>query len=79
MKIGLRWPRALNSGWHPTNQPHLNEHFNCRSDLGTIGVHAANDFPESNFELMAGQSYSIVVDPFITKSDKNMRSIDPKM
>lgn len=79
MKIILRYPRALNSGWLPTNPPHVNERFSCHSDLGTIGLHYSTEFPSVFLELEHGQSYSILIDPTIVNNDKQVRNIDAKM
>lgn len=79
MKIVLRFPRALNSGWLPTNPPEINEQFNCKSDLGTFGIHHGIDFPTSSFSLQHGQSYSVSVKPIIVQSDPKIKNISPSM
>lgn len=79
MKIILSFPRALNSGWLPTNSPHMNQFFNCRSDVGIIGIHAQGVFPSSYFKLTHGQSYSFKISPTLVRSDEKIRKIDPRM
>lgn len=79
LKISLRYPRALNSGWLPTNPTDVNHNFNCKSDLGTFGVTFSRNFPVTHNHLQHGQSYSLIVSPSIIKSDENIRSIPPQL
>lgn len=79
MKFVLRFPRALNTGWLPTNPTDVNQRFNCKSDLGTIGLQDLLDFPGSHFQLSHGQSYSFAISPYVVKSDERIRSISPKL
>lgn len=80
MKIVLRYARALNTGWLPTYPPHVNDRFSCKSDLGAVGIHSGTDFPASGFfELTHGQSYSVVINPIIIRSNENIKSVDPKL
>lgn len=79
MKLVFRYPRALNSGWLPTNARAVNHGFNCRSDLGTIDVHSGAEFPASHFKLMHGQSLSYSITPFVVASDDSIRKIPSKL
>lgn len=79
LKINLRFPRALNSGWLSTNPPEINELYNCKSDLGTIGVDSANHFPSSKLDLAHGHSYTIALSPHVLKTSENIRQIAPKL
>lgn len=79
MKIVLRYPRALNTGWLPTNPPDVNVQFSCKSDLGTVGAFATVDYPKSGAEMLHGHSYSAVLDPLIITSDESLRNLDPKL
>lgn len=79
MKIVLRFPRALNSGWLPSNPPDVNQAFNCRSDIGAVGVHFASYFSLSFYSMLHGQAYSISISPVVLRTDENLRKIAPKL
>lgn len=79
MKISLRIPRSLNSGWLPTNPVDVNERFSCKSDLGSIGVSGITSYPASFYVLQHGLSYFHDITATAIKSDENIRIIPPEM
>lgn len=81
MKLNIRYSRALDSGWLPTNSFDANAPFRCKSDLGSIGLHKSTDFLIGPYmsTLLHGMSYSYVVKPYIVKSDESIKIIPPKM